>query len=127
MKKFSALAAPMKYRDFRWLWGAELFSQLGDWAGRLALSVVVAERTHSTFLTALVTTMSVLPYIGIGQLLASYANRFPRIRTIVLCDVGRAIIFAVLAIEMPIWVILVLAFVAGCMTPPFEATRNSLT
>jgi len=125
--RLSALFSPVRYRDFRYLWGAEIFSQLGDWAGRLALSVVVAERTGSTFLTALVTAVSVLPYIGLGQLLAAYANRFPRIRTIIVCDVGRAIIFALLIIEMPIWLMLVLAFIAGCMTPPFEAVRNSLT
>ena len=35
-----------------------------------ALAVIVAEQTHSTFLTALVTTASVLPYIGLGQRLA---------------------------------------------------------
>src|SRR5436190_13692698 len=127
MKKFSALAAPMKYRDFRRLWGAELFSQLGDWAGRLALSVIVAERTHSTLLTALVTSVSVLPYIGIGQILSAYANRYPRIRTIVAADIGRAVLFAILTIPMPIGVVLALAFAAGCLTPPFEAARNSLT
>ena len=75
-KRFTDLFAPLRFRDFRLLWGAEVFSQLGDWAGRLSLSVIVAEQTHSTLLTALVTTASVLPYIGIGQVLATYANRF---------------------------------------------------
>src|SRR4051794_4596362 len=117
----------MRFRDFRFLWGAEVFSQLGDWAGRLALSVIVAERTHSTLLTALVTTASVLPYIGIGQLLATYANRFPRLHTIAVADVGRAVLFAVLVIRMPVALVLFLAFVAGCLTVPFEAARNSLT
>jgi predicted MFS family arabinose efflux permease len=126
-KRFSDLFSPLRYRDFRRLWGAEIFSQLGDWAGRLALSVIVAERTHSALLTALVTTVSVLPYIGLGQLLATYANRFPRIRTIIVCDVGRAVLYAVLTVRMPIAFVLILAFLAGCMTPPFEAVRNSLT
>ena len=102
-------------------------SELGDWAGRLALAVIVAEQTHSTFLTALVTTASVLPYIGIGQLLAVYANRFPRQRVIVAADIGRAILFGALTIHMPVALILVLAFLAGCLTPPFEVSRNSLT
>src|SRR4051794_20739301 len=117
----------MRFRDFRLLWGAEVFSQLGDWAGRLALSVTVAERTHSTLLTALVTTASVVPYIGIGQVLATYANRFPRVRTIIVADIGRALLFGLLVIDMPIALILVLAFLAGCLTVPFEAARNSLT
>ena len=126
-KRFVDLFAPLRFRDFRLLWGAEVFSQLGDWAGRLALAVTVAERTHSTLLTALVTTASVVPYIGIGQLLATYANRFPRVRTIIVADIGRALLFGVLVINMPVALILVLAFLAGCLTVPFEAARNSLT
>jgi Transmembrane secretion effector len=126
-KPLRELLAPFRFRDFRLLWAAEVFSQLGDWAGRLALSVIVAERTHSAVLTALVTTASVLPYIGIGQLLATYANRFSRLRTIVFADLGRAALFVVLVVNMPVGIVLVLAFLAGCLTVPFEAARNSLT
>jgi MFS family permease len=126
-KRVTDLFAPLRFRDFRLLWGAEVFSQLGDWAGRLALAVIVAERTNSRVLTALVTTASVLPYIGIGQILATWANRYSRLRTIVICDIGRALIFGLLLIDLPIALVLVLAFIAGCLTVPFEAARNSLT
>jgi hypothetical protein len=126
-KRFADLFAPFRFRDFRLLWGAEVFSQLGDWAGRLALSVIVAERTDSIVLTALVTTVSVLPYIGIGQVLAAFANRYPRLYTIVAADVGRALLFCVLFIWTPVPLIFIVAFVAGCLTVPFEAARNSLT
>lgn len=126
-KRLSDLFAPLAFRDFRFLWSAQVFSELGDWAGRLALAVLVAEQTHSTLLTALVTTVSVLPYIGIGQLLTAYANRFERRRVIVITDIGRAAVFASLTIHMPVALILVLAFVAGCLSPPFEGARGSLT
>jgi predicted MFS family arabinose efflux permease len=126
-KRFRDLFAPLKFRDFRFLWLAQVFSELGDWAGRLALAVVVAERTHSTTLTALVTTASVLPYLGIGQLFATYINRFPRRNVIVATDIGRAMLFALMATSVPIPVLLVLAFAAGMLTPPFEAARNALT
>jgi MFS family permease len=121
------LLSPLRFRDFRLLWSAQVASELGDWAGRLALAVIVAEQTKSAVLTALVTTVSVIPFIGIGQVLATFANRFTRRQTIIFTDVGRAVLFAVLAIPMPAWLILVLAFLAGCLTPPFEAARNALT
>lgn len=126
-QRVSNLVSPLRFRDFRLLWTAQVFSELGDWAGRLALAVLVAEQTGSTFLTALVTTVSVLPYVGIGQFVTTYANRFERRKVIVATDIGRAALFATLAIPMPVWLILVLAFVAGCLTPPFEGARNSLT
>jgi predicted MFS family arabinose efflux permease len=37
------------------------------------------------------------------------------------------VLFAALAIHMPVWLILALAFAAGCLTPPFEGARGSLT
>ena len=127
MTRLGELLSPLGYRDFRLLWSAQIASELGDWAGRLALAVLVAEQTHSAFLTALVTTASIIPFIGIGQVLATYANRFTRQRTILVTDIGRAVIFATLAIPMPVVLMLILAFVAGCLTPPFEAARNALT
>jgi MFS family permease len=127
LTRLGSLLSPLRYRDFRLLWSAQVASELGDWAGRLALAVVVAEQTHSPLLTALVTTVSVIPFIGIGQVLAAFANRYTRQQTIIVTDLGRAALFAVLAIPMPIPLLLVLAFIAGCMTPPFESARNALT
>src|SRR3954451_11767316 len=125
--RVSDLVAPLRYRDFRLLWFAQVLSEVGDWAGRLALAVIVAEKTHSTFLTALVTTASVLPYLGIGQLAASYANRFPRYRVILVTDIGRAALFLALTVDMPVGLMLAIAFAAGCLTPPFESARGALT
>ena len=121
------LLSPLRYRDFRLLWIAQVSSEVGDWAARLALVVVVTEQTHSVVLSALVTAVSVIPFVGIGPLLATYANRFTRLRTILVTDIGRAIIFVILAVPMPVVAVFVLAFVAGCLTPPFEAARNALT
>jgi hypothetical protein len=45
----------------------------------------------------------------------------------VIADIGRAMLFGLLVIHMPVALMLVLAFLAGCMTVPFEAARNSLT
>jgi predicted MFS family arabinose efflux permease len=117
----------MAFREFRLLWAAQVASELGDWAGRLALAVLVQERTGSTALTALVTTVSVLPYLGVGQLLATLADRFPRRRIIVATDVARAALFAAMAIPQPVWMLFVLALAAATLTPLFEAARNSLT
>ncbi|MEY2448956.1 MAG: hypothetical protein QOH79_2432, partial [Acidimicrobiaceae bacterium] len=126
-KRLGDLFTPLSFRDFRLLWWAQVFSELGDWASRLALALLVAEQTHSALLTALVTTVSVLPWVGVGQVAATYANRFSRRRVIIVTDIGRAVLFSALAIHMPVWLRLALAFAAGCLTPPFEGARGSLT
>jgi hypothetical protein len=41
-----------RVREFRWLWLADVQSLLGDQLARVALSVLVYERTGSSLLTA---------------------------------------------------------------------------
>src|SRR5437868_6853906 len=89
LKPLHSLSAPLRHRSFRLLWSAQILSELGDWAGRLALAILVAERTGSTTLTALVTSASVLPYLGPGQLFAVWTNRFPRRSVIIVSDLSR--------------------------------------
>lgn len=120
------MAAVLRSSAVRRLWLAQLASHLGDWAARLALTVLIYERTHSAALAGLVTAVSLLPWVGIGQVLASYGDRLPRRRVVVVSDLVRAALFAAMVLPVPSAVILVLAFLAGCATPPFNAARSAL-
>jgi predicted MFS family arabinose efflux permease len=108
------------------MWIAQVLSEFGDWAARIALAVLVERRTGSAVLTGAVTTVSVLPYLGLGQVLATVGDRLPRRTVLVVTDLGRAALFLVLALPVPTAVLFVLAFLAGCLTPPFEAARSAL-
>lgn len=112
-------------RDFRRLWAADMISLLGDWAGRLALTVLVLERTGSPAWAAGVTAVSLAGFVGIGQVLATMADRFGRVTVMLLADVARAALFAAMLIHLPVGAMLVLAFLAGLATPPFEAARSA--
>ena len=111
------------FRDFRLVWSAQVLSELGDWAARVALAVLVLDRTGSKVLTAAVTGIGFLPWVGIGQALAALADRFPRRSVMVVADVVRAVSFFALSVVEPVWALLVLAFIAATATPPFEAAR----
>lgn len=123
----AALARPLRIRELRTLWLAQLTSELGDWASRIALAVLVFDRTHSALATGLVTTASLLPYALIGPLTAAIADRQPRRRVMVAADLLRAGIFLTLATPgVPTPVLLIGALVAGLATPPFEAARSAM-
>lgn len=111
---------------FRRLWLAQLVSELGDWAARLALTVLVYNRTHSPALVGLVTAASLLPWLGPGQLLTAASERWSRRRVLVTSDLVRAIVFASAALPLPVPLLIVLVFCAGLATPPFEAARSAL-
>lgn len=121
----AGLLSPLVLRDFRRLWTADVISLLGDWAGRLALTVVVLERTGSPGWAAAVTAVSLAGFVGIGQVLATFADRFGRIPVMLAADVARAVLFAAMLLHVPVPVLLVFAFLAGLATPPFEAARSA--
>jgi MFS family permease len=122
-QRLTELFAPLRQPEVRSLVSAQLVSGLGDWAGRLALSVVVYDRSQSALWTVMVTVVSLLPWIGLGQLLATYADRLGRVRVMVISDIARAVLFAAMLIPQPIWMLLLLAFLAGLAVPPFAGAR----
>src|SRR5438445_445437 len=81
------LLRSLTFRDCRIVVSSQLLSELGDWAARVALAVLVLDRTGSKVLTAAVTAVALLPWVGLGQALASLGDRFPRRTIMVAADV----------------------------------------
>ena len=124
-QRATTLLAPLRIRYFRRLWLADMVSLLGDWAGRLALAVLVLERTDSPAWAAAVTAVSLAGFVGIGQVLATLADRHGRVGVMLAADFARAALFAAMLLPLPVGVLLLLAFLAGLATPPFEAARSA--
>lgn len=124
-RRVGTIVSTLRLRDFRRLWAADMISLLGDWAGRLALTVVVLERTGSPAWAAAVTAVSLAGFVGIGQVLATLADRFGRISVMLVADLTRAALFAAMLFHLPVGALLTMAFLAGLATPPFEAARSA--
>jgi hypothetical protein len=122
-----AFALPVRNPSFRAVWLSLLLSSLGDWAARLALAILVLERTHSASLSSLVVALSFVPWLGPGQVLTTALAHLPRVRVMVAADLIRAALFAVMLVRLPVWGLLALVLVAAMATPPFEAARSALT
>lgn len=114
-------------RDYRLLVAGGIVSQLGDWASRLALALLVYERTGSATAVGLAAALLVLPWLGPGQWLGAQGDRLDRQRLLVLCDWTRAGIFiAIGGFELPLLPILGLVTIAATIDPVFEANRSAL-
>ncbi len=122
--RVTRLIRPLRARTFRRLWLAQLTSELGDWAGRIALAVLVLERSGSPVLTGAVATAALAPSLGPGQVLTAWLTRVPTRRSLIGCDIARAVVFAAIAGANSAWLLLVLAFVSGLFTVPFESLRS---
>ncbi|MEQ1786568.1 MAG: MFS transporter, partial [Acidimicrobiales bacterium] len=124
-RRTTALLSPLRIQAFRRLWAADMISLLGDWAGRLALTVLVLQRTGSPGWAAAVTAVSLAGFVGIGQVLATLADRHGRVTVMLAADFARAALFMAMLLDLPVGGLLVLAFLAGLATPPFEAARSA--
>ena len=124
--RIRTLASPLSDPSLRRLWFARLVSEGGDWAARLALGLLVFARTGSPLATTAVTAVSLLPHLGIGQLLGTLADRFPHRSVMIGAELWRGTLYLFLAFShLPVPAILALAFVAGLADPPFLAANSA--
>jgi MFS family permease len=114
-------------REFRPLFGSYLLSTIGDELARVALTVLVYQRTDSALLSAATFAISYLPWLVGGPVLAALADRYPRHRVLIGSDVARALLVALMAVPgMPLPLLLALLLVVSVCAPPFEAARSAL-
>lgn len=121
-RRLGRLVEPLSDRSIRRLWYARTVSEAGNWAARIALTLHVFAVTRSPLAAAAVTTVSLLPHLGIGQLLGTLADRFPHRTVMAVCDVVRGLFFLLLGLtDLPVPALLAVAFLAGLADPPFSA------
>ena len=123
-------AQPASFRDvfavgeFRALWLAEVQSVLGDQLARVAISVLVYDRTGSAGLTSLTYALTFVPDLIGGPLLSGLADRFPRRLVMVSVDLLRAVLIGLMAIPtVPLPVLAVLLVAAQLCNSPFAAAQ----
>ena len=115
------LVSPLSNPSYRRVWLARLISEFGDWAARLALGLLVLERTGSAGLSGAIIGMTFLPWLGLGQFLATFGDRFERRTVMIAADIARAATYLVIAlISAPVWLYFPLAFVAAAFDAPFR-------
>jgi predicted MFS family arabinose efflux permease len=110
--------------EFRALWFAELLSIFGDQLARVALSLLVFQKTNSAALTGLTYALTFAPSLLGGIFLTGFADRFPRREVMVGVDLIRAVLVLLVAIPaMPFGALCVLVAGVSLLNPPFKAAQ----
>lgn len=113
--------------EFRALWLAQILSVLGDQLARVALTLLVYNRTHSAFLAAVTFAASVVPTFVGGVALAGLADRLPRRQVMIACDLIRAgLVIVMIMPGVPLAVLVVLLFAVSMVNTPFTSARAAL-
>lgn len=114
-------------RQFRAVFLSCALSWVGDYMAKAAVTVLVFTETRSVALSAASFALSYLPWVLGGPVLAAIAERHPYRRVMVLCDVVRMVLIALVAVPgMPVPAMLVLLFLTMLANPPAQAARSAL-
>jgi MFS family permease len=124
---------PVSFRDlfaggeFRAIYAGLLLNTLGDYLARAAITVLVYQQTSSVLLSAASFAISYLPWLIGGPLLAALAERYPYRRVMVVSDLIRGSMIALVAIPgLPVSVLLLVLFFGTLASPPSQAARSAL-
>ena len=122
------MSAVLAVPEFRALWFAEAQSVFGDQLAKVALTILVYDRTGSALLAAVVYALTYLSALVGGLGLSQLADRFPRRKLMVVCTAAQAVLVGVMAIPgMPILVLCALVLAVGLAQAPALAAQNAVT
>ena len=112
------IAPPRLGGAFRWLLASSWVSNFGDGIAIAAGPLLVASQTRDAFLVALAALVQWLPALLFGLYAGALSDRLDRRRIVVIVDVLRAAVLAVLAASIvtdmvSIWFVLAALFVLG--------------
>jgi predicted MFS family arabinose efflux permease len=96
--KSRGMRAPFRHPDFRRLALGLAISQTGDWLYNVALIVLVIRATHSAAWVAAAGIVRLVPYVALGTFGGLVADRYPRKRVMIVSDLARAAIMALLVV-----------------------------
>ena len=114
-------------REFRGLLLSDGLSGVGDQIARIAVALLVLERSGSAFAASATYACSYLSWLVGGPLLSALPDRYPRRRLMVACDLARMALVALLAIPAaPLWAVFTVLIAVGLLSPPAEAARSAL-
>src|SRR3954471_2780883 len=114
-------------REYRAVYSSLLVNWVGDYLAKAAVTLLVYQQSDSVLLSAAAFGVSFLPWIIGGTLLSALAERYPYRRVLISADLFRIVPIALLLVpHLPIWVMVVLVFLASLGTPPTQSARSAL-
>ncbi|HEX2144764.1 MAG TPA: MFS transporter [Glycomyces sp.] len=99
-------------------------SNAGAMLNRVAVTFLVWENTGSSALAAASFAISFAPYLGLAQILGAIVDRYAYRNVMIVCDVLRAGLIALLLIPgLPVPAMIVVVFAVAAVQPAYNAAR----
>lgn len=131
MTNLGEIRRVLVHRDFRLLWLAQSASVIGDNIVLVALALFVVQRTGSASDLGLVLAAKSLPLVAFLLIGGVWADRLPRHRVMIVTDLARFALHALLAVlifagSAPVWQVAVIEALFGAAEAFFRPAANGL-
>ena len=120
--------------NFRWLWGGQIVSLLGDWFNLIASAILIAELTDSGLALGILFTIRMLAPFVVAPLAGIFADKYNRKHLLIITDLVRAVVvlgFLFVRDANDIWLLYALTVllfgVSGFFSPARSAILPDLT
>ena len=114
-------------REFQGVVLSAGLSVLGDQVTRIAVALLVYERTGSAFASSATYACSYLSWLVGGPVLSALADRHRRRRLMIVCDLLRCALVALLVLpDVPLPLVVGVLVLVGLLAPPFDAAKGAL-
>ena len=114
-------------REFAAILFSQALSTAGDQLARIAVAVLVFDRTDSGLLASATYAVSYLTYLVGGPFLSALSDRYPRLTVMVACDLLRVPFVLVMCVHAPpLWLLFSCLVLLGLLAPPFDSARSAV-
>ncbi|WP_367128071.1 MFS transporter [Saccharothrix sp. HUAS TT1] len=96
----AVLVSLWRNRDFRLVWAGQTLSSLGNGVSQLAYPLLMLALTGSAAMAGALAAVRAVPYLVLGLPAGALVDRWDRKRTMVLCDLGRAVNVATVPVAL---------------------------
>ena len=115
--------------NFRWLWGGQVVSLLGDWFNLIASAILIAELTGSGLAVGILFTIRMLAPFVVAPLAGICADRYNRKHLLIITDLVRAVVvlgFLFVQEASDIWLLYTLTVVLFGVSGFFSPARSAI-
>ena len=119
----------LRQRNFGLLWFGQVISMAGDWVLYASLAFYVYTLTGSVLLSGSMMIVSTLPRIVLGSIAGVFVDRWDRRRTMIVADLGRAVVLlSLLAVHSAgdMWIVYLAALGDAALAQFFGPAKNAL-
>jgi len=116
-------------RNFRWLWLAQIVSEVGDWFYTLSIYTLLLQLTGHAGSVALALVLQVLPQTFAGPMAGVVNDRLKRKHVMIAADIIRfVVVLAMLFVRSPstVWLVYPLLLAETTMAAFFEPARSAV-